>query len=151
MTAPAHATSSVVALFVVGVALLGASCLMLRAFVRARAVYREAQRTRRRIAGRVTGHKSRGDEGSTLYSPVIEFTDPKTGRSATYSPPLTTSFGKLREGREVPLLWDERGREPIVDVHPFGAGFTGGVFFLVMSLCLAGLGTLAMYAAVWSH
>src|SRR5215212_8473819 len=65
-----NALSSTIALFVVGACLLIAGLLMVRASIRARLAYRRALKTRRRVAGKVVGHKTHADEGSTLWSPV---------------------------------------------------------------------------------
>jgi len=144
-----NALSSTIALFVVGACLLIAGLLMVRAAIRARLTYRRALKTRRRVAGKVVGHKTHADEGSTLWSPVVEYDDPRTGRRATYSPAMYSSFGKLAKGREVEVLWDERGREPILNVRPYRTGFAGHILFIIMAVMCVALGALAVYATVF--
>ena len=142
----ANATSSTVALFVVGVALLVAGLLMLRASVRARLAYRKARRSRRRVIGRVLSNRSRNTgEGAPVYCPVVEFDDPETGRRKTFSPPLSTSR-LLKPGREVAVLWDQRGREPLLDEWPFRGGFAGGCLFFLLAVMCTACGALAIYA-----
>lgn len=138
-----NALSSTIALFVVGVAVLMAGILMLLASIRARLAYRHARRTRQRIAGKVVGNKPFDEE----FTPVVEYTDPRTRRRVTFSPPMGVSW-KLEEGREVPVLWDERGREPILDLRTFRAGFAGHALFLLIALVCAGCGVLAIYAVL---
>ena len=136
-------------MLVVGGGVLTAGVLMMRAAIRARTTYRHARRTRRRLPGRVVGNKTESDEGSTLYSPVVEFTDPRTGRPVSFSPSLFASRPKLEKGREVEVLWDERGREPILDLRPFHSGLAGSFIFLILAIILAGCGALAIYAVVF--
>lgn len=139
-----NALSSTVALAVVGVAVLVAGLLMLRAAIRARVAYRKARRTRRRIVGKVIGNKA---EEEDTWCPVVEYHDPRTGKRFTFSPPLYAST-KLAEGREVAVLWDERGREPILDVWPFRAGFAGNILFLILAVTCTVCGVLAIYAVI---
>ena len=140
-----NALSSTIALFVVGVAVLIAGILMLRASIRARLAYRHARKTRRRIAGKIVGHQPMDEE----HTPVVEYTDPRTGRRVSFSPPMGVSW-KLEEGREVPVLWDERGREPILDLYTFRAGFAGHPLVLLLALVCTCCGLLAVYAVLGS-
>jgi hypothetical protein len=142
-----NALSSRVALFVVGVCVLAAGVLMLRATFRARRAYSLARRTRKRIAGKVISNKTDVDEETTLYCPVVEYTNPKTQRRATFSPAMYAS-GKLAEGREVAVLWDERGATPILDERPFRGGFAGNILFAILALVCAVCGVLALFAAI---
>lgn len=142
MASPANATSSIVALAVTGVAVLIAGLLMLRAAIRARIAYRKARRTRQRIVGRVVGNKAAEED---VWCPVVEVHDPRTGKRSTFSPSMYAST-RLAEGREVAVLWDERGREPILDVRPFRAGFAGSGLFLILAVTCTVCGVLAIYA-----
>lgn len=149
MSPPQNATSSIVALFVTGVAVHVAGVLMLRASFRARIAYRKARRTYRRVTGRVAGNEARQDDESTVYCPLVEFDDPHTGRRRTFSPPLFTSR-LLKPGREVAVLCDKRGREPLLDEWPFRGGFAGGCLFFILAVTCAVCGLLAIVAAVRS-
>lgn len=140
-----NALSSTIALFVVGVAVFIAGILMLRASIRARLAYREARKTRRRIVGTITGNDGVDEE----WTPVVEYTDPRSGRRVRFSPPMGVSW-KLEEGREVPVLWDERGREPILDLPAFRAGFAGHPLFLFLALVCTVCGLLAGVLATLS-
>ena len=141
----ANATSSIVALFVVGVAVLVAGVLMLRAAFRARIAYRKARRTYRRVTGRVVSNKTEPGEEVMLYCPVVEFDDPQTGRRKTFSPPMFAS-AQLKTGRRVAVLCHPRGGEPILDERPFRRGFAGHVLFLILAVACTVCGLLAIYA-----
>ncbi|HEX6086083.1 MAG TPA: hypothetical protein VF266_16240 [Thermoanaerobaculia bacterium] len=140
---PQNATSSIVALGVVGVALLIAGVLMLRAAIRARVAYRKARRTYRRVTGRVIGNKSQVHGGTTVYCPIVEIREPRR----TFSPPMYASK-KLAEGREVAVLCHRRGGDLILDEHPFRGGFAGGCLFLFFAMMVTALGVLAIYAVI---
>lgn len=139
----ANATSSIVALGVVGMALLIAGVLMLRAAIRARIAYRKARRTYRRGTGTVIGNKAQIDEETTVYCPIVEIRDPRR----TFSPPMFAST-KFVEGREVAVLCHPRGREPILDERPFRGGFAGGCLFLIIAVACTVCGMLAIYAVI---
>ncbi len=152
MPSPENATSSIVALFVVGVAVLVAGLLMLRASFRARRAYRQARRTHRPVTGRVVSNRIRHTrKGGPVYYPVVEFDDPRTGRRRTFSPPMAANR-LLKPGREVAVLCDDRGhgrgREPLLDEWPFRGGFAGGCLFFLFAVMCTALGALAIYAVI---
>jgi hypothetical protein len=135
-------------MLVVGGGLLTAGVLMMRAAIRARIRYHRAVRNWRRISARVVANKTGSDDSTQIYSPVVEFTDPRTGRQATFSPSVYTSR-QVEKGLKVDVLWDERGAEPILDLRPFGAGLAGSFIFLVLAILCAGCGALAIYAVAF--
>ena len=147
MQAPANATSSIVALGVVGVAVLVAGLLMLRAAIRARIAYRKARRTYQRVTGRVVSNTAELDDETTVYCPVVEFDEPRTSRRRTFSPPMSAST-KLEPGREVAVLCHPRGGEPLLDERPFRGGFAGGCLFLLIAVTCTVCGMLAIYAVI---
>jgi hypothetical protein len=144
-----HATSTIVAMLVTGAGLLTAGLVMLGAAIRARLAWRRALKTRRRVMGTVIGNKTTTDEGTTLYCPIVEFTDPRTGRPTSFSPSLYVNRPKLGTGRDVDVLWDERGREPILNVGPFRTGCAGSWIFFLLAILCAGCGALAIYAVAF--
>ena len=141
-TQPVNSTSSIVALAVVGIVLLVAGLLMLRASFRARAAYRKARRTHRRVTGRVIGNKTLRRR-TTVYCPIVELQEPRR----TFSPSMYTNK-QFAVGRKVAVLCDKRGREPILDEWPFRGGFAGGCLFFLFAVMVTALGMLAIYAVI---
>lgn len=57
---------------------------------------------------------------------------------------------RFRTGTAVSVLYDERGREPILDERPFRAGFAGNGLFIVFAVLCTAFGALAVYVILFA-